>query len=76
MLNKYIFTNQNYKPICIAFYSSDEVALQEAEKLAYEKDQVVYAVRHLTKRGADLSHCPRCGAEQGNCFVWCPEHSY
>jgi hypothetical protein len=42
----------------------------------YNVRAVRETLRHLTRRGADSSNCPRCGAEQGSCFVWCPEHSY
>jgi hypothetical protein len=44
---KYIFTDQNYKPICIAFYVDDAVAIKEADRLAKEMQRVVYVCRHL-----------------------------
>jgi hypothetical protein len=45
--NKYIFTDQNYKPICIMYYANDDIAIKEAEKMAHEEGRVVYIVRHL-----------------------------
>jgi len=42
---------------------------------AYETT-LLAAVERPTPRAGDSLTCPRCGAEQGNCFVWCPEHNY
>lgn len=54
MKNKYIFFRQYYKAICIAKYDSDEIAEQEAQKLAKELGESVIVCRHLTMYGADL----------------------
>jgi hypothetical protein len=52
MKKKYVFTNKNYKPICIQYYDSDERAIDEAETLADEMRQVVHICRDLTPHGA------------------------
>ena len=61
MQNKYLFSNENHKPVCIQFYDNDEIAIQEALKLSQEKGFPVNVSRLLTQRAADASPvAPEC----------------
>lgn len=52
---------------------SGEITLPDGGAYLAFSDEIE-AVEHSVE--PTLKKCPHCGADQGDCFVWCPEHSY